>query len=386
MISQDFLLKQVCVKGEASNVKYHSSGHLYFTLKDEKAAISCAMFAGKRGGLKFKLEEGLKIVVSGTIDIYEKDGNTRLYAEKITLEGVGELYERFERLKEDLEDRGLFAPEYKRALPKHIKTLGVVTASTGAAVRDIINIAKRRDPGIEILLYPAKVQGEGAAESIEKGIEVLNASRAEVIIVGRGGGSIEDLWAFNEEKVAMAIFNCEKPVISAVGHETDYTIADFVADMRAPTPSAAAELAVHDISHILDAIEDKKMRLDSLILSKIALRKREIEILARSLYNLSPMARLNKQRMRVLQAEELLEAAINKVIDNRKYRLSLLAGRMDALSPLKRMSAGYAYISDEKKHGIKSIDEINKGDMIRIYLKDGSAKARIEETVKNKKD
>ncbi|HAF26490.1 MAG TPA: exodeoxyribonuclease VII large subunit, partial [Lachnospiraceae bacterium] len=243
MISQDFLLKQVCVKGEASNVKYHSSGHLYFTLKDEKAAIACAMFAGKRGGLKFKLEEGQKIVVSGTVDIYEKDGNTRLYAEKITLEGVGELYERFERLKEDLEDRGLFAPEYKRALPKHIKTLGVVTASTGAAVRDIINIAKRRDPGIEILLYPAKVQGEGAAESIEKGIEVLNASRAEIIIVGRGGGSIEDLWAFNEEKVAMAIFNCEKPVISAVGHETDYTIADFVADMRAPTPSAAAELA-----------------------------------------------------------------------------------------------------------------------------------------------
>ena len=241
MFAQDFLLSAVSVKGEISNCKYHSSGHIYFTLKDGKGTISCVMFAGNRSGLTFRLGEGMQVVVRGTIDVYERDGKYQMYAKSIEQEGTGALYQRFEQLKQELLERGMFAPEYKKPIPKYIKTLGVVTAPTGAAVRDIINIASRRNPYVQILLYPAIVQGEAAAESIIKGIHALEQKGVDVMIVGRGGGSIEDLWAFNEEAVAQAVFDCSVPVISAVGHETDTTIIDYVADLRTPTPSAAAE-------------------------------------------------------------------------------------------------------------------------------------------------
>ena len=235
MFSQDFLLQSLFVKGEVSNCKYHSSGHIYFTLKDGKGTISCVMFAGNRSGLAFRLAEGMQVIVQGTVDVYERDGKYQLYARSITRDGDGALYEKYEQLKRELEERGMFAPEYKKAIPPYIRTLGVVTAPTGAAVRDIINIATRRNPYVQIILYPAIVQGDGAAESIIRGIHALQKQKVDVMIVGRGGGSIEDLWCFNEESVAEAVFDCEIPIISAVGHETDTTIIDYVADLRAPT-------------------------------------------------------------------------------------------------------------------------------------------------------
>ena len=246
MFTQDFVLQKVYVKGEVSNCKYHPSGHIYFSLKDETGVLSCVMFAGQRRGLAFRMKNGDKVVAGGSVDVYERDGRYQLYAREITLEGAGALYERFLALKEELEEMGMFAQEYKQPIPHFIHRLGVVTAPAGAAVQDIRNISLRRNPYLQLILYPALVQGEGAADSIVQGIRMLDQVGVDVIIVGRGGGSIEDLWAFNEEKVARAIFECNTPVISAVGHETDFTIADFVADMRAPTPSAAAELAVDD--------------------------------------------------------------------------------------------------------------------------------------------
>ena len=255
MFTQDFMLKSIFVKGEVSNCKYHSSGHIYFTLKDAKGVITCVMFAGSRAGLSFQMQEGQMVVVGGTIDVYERDGKYQLYAKQIVLDGAGRLYEKFEQLKQELAEMGMFAPEYKQPIPKYIQKLGVVTAATGAAVRDIIEIATRRNPYIQIILYPAIVQGEQAAESIVNGINALELFGVDAIIVGRGGGSIEDLWAFNEKIVAQAVFDCSIPIISAVGHETDTTIIDFVADLRAPTPSAAAELAVYEYAQLMEHLQ-----------------------------------------------------------------------------------------------------------------------------------
>ena len=254
MFTQDFLLRNLCVSGEVSNCKYHTSGHIYFSLKDESGAIACVMFAGQRKGLAFSMKDGDKVVVEGSVDVYQRDGRYQLYARKITLEGAGLLYERFLALKAELEEMGMFDAGYKQPIPRFIRTLGVVTAPTGAAVQDIRNIAYRRNPYVQVILYPALVQGDGAKESIVKGIQALEALGVDVMIVGRGGGSIEDLWAFNEEEVARAVFNCSVPVISAVGHETDTTIIDYVADLRAPTPSAAAELAVYDYRALQESL------------------------------------------------------------------------------------------------------------------------------------
>ena len=263
MFTQDFVLKRIYVKGEVSNCKYHTSGHIYFSLKDETGSIACIMFAGMRKGLAFHMENGQQVVVLGSVNVYERDGRYQLYASEIILDGAGLLYERFEALKRELEEMGMFAPEYKQLIPKHIRRLGIVTAPTGAAIRDIMNISSRRNPYVQLILYPALVQGEGAADSIVRGIQTLDSYGVDTMIVGRGGGSIEDLWAFNEEKVARAIFACSTPVISAVGHETDVTIADFVADLRAPTPSAAAELAVEDIRLVQERLLQYQIHLKS---------------------------------------------------------------------------------------------------------------------------
>ena len=269
MFSQDFMLQNIYVKGEVSNCKYHSSGHIYFTIKDARGTIACVMFAGNRSGLKFRMEEGQQVVVGGSVEVYERDGKYQLYAREIILDGAGYLYEKFERLKKELAQRGLFAPEYKQPVPKYIRTLGVVTAPTGAAVQDIINITRRRNPYVQIILYPAIVQGEQAAASIIRGIRALEHIGVDVMIVGRGGGSIEDLWAFNEEAVAQAVFDCTVPIISAVGHETDTTIIDFVSDLRAPTPSAAAELAVYDIRQLEALLEGCTNDLNARIRNRI---------------------------------------------------------------------------------------------------------------------
>ena len=262
MFLRETVLNNIYIKGEVSNCKYHTSGHIYFTLKDAKGQMACVMFAGQRSGLSFRMQEGQSVIVLGSISVYERDGKYQLYAREILKEGQGALYEKYEQLKRQLEGEGLFLQEHKKAIPFYSKKIGIVTASTGAAIQDICNISARRNPYVQLILYPAKVQGEGAAKTIVKGIKTLDKAGVDVIIVGRGGGSIEDLWAFNEEIVARAIYECNTPIVSAVGHETDTTIADYVSDLRAPTPSAAAELTVCSMENLMEQFLEWKYQMN----------------------------------------------------------------------------------------------------------------------------
>ena len=383
MFEQDFMLRSVHVKGEVSNVKYHSSGHIYFTMKDNTGTLACVMFAGNRKGLAFTLKEGQQIIAGGRIDVYERDGKYQLYAASIVLDGLGQLYERFEQLKKELEEMGMFADEYKKPIPKYITKLGVVTAPTGAAVRDIINITKRRNPHVSIILYPAKVQGEGSAESIVEGIRMLEAQGVDVMIVGRGGGSIEDLWAFNEESVARAIFDCTVPVISAVGHETDTTIADFVADLRAPTPSAGAELAVFDIMAFSDMLNGYKEALKDSLIDAVGKKRDRYEKLALKLQGLSPGHKLREQRMRYISLLEHLQDSMNGRLKDKRHLLDIRVERLEALSPLKRLSSGYAFVQDDKGRALKSVKDINVSDELKLSLKDGELITEFKKVISN---
>jgi exodeoxyribonuclease VII large subunit len=382
MIAQDFLLSSLQVQGEVSNCKYHHSGHVYFTLKDENAAISCVMFAGNRAGLAFSMQNGDKVIVTGSVDVYEKDGSYRLYAKRIKRSGAGELYEKFLALKAELEEMGMFAPEYKKPIPAHAKRIGVVTAPTGAAIRDIQNIIRRRNPGIQIILYPAFVQGDQAKESISEGIRVLDKAGVDIIIAGRGGGSLEDLWAFNEEEVARAIFNCKTPVISAVGHETDFTIADFVADLRAPTPSAAAELASENIFETIERINALERRISFSMSRSVELAKSRTEQLLRRIEAYRPDRIISGYRERLKYYETLISSYAEKTLRENKYRLRLLAGRLDELSPLKRLSAGFAYVSLASGESIRSAGQVNIGDAVDISLKDGMIHTSVNDIEK----
>ena len=386
MFTQDFVLNRVSVRGEISNLKYHTSGHIYFTLKDASAAIACVMFAGARGGLAFRMSNGQQVVVDGAVNVYERDGKYQLYATKIRQDGVGELYEKFLELKEELEEMGMFAPEYKQPIPKFVRRLGVVTAPTGAAIRDIINIATRRNPGIRIILYPAKVQGEGAAESVAAGLAALDALGVDVIIVGRGGGSIEDLWAFNEETVARAIFSCHTPVISAVGHETDTTIIDYVADLRAPTPSAAAELAVWDVTAWLQALDEDALQLQRIMQRMIKdarSRLRECELRMRYA---KPQQRLMQQKQRLDEYEERLRRAMQSLLEQTRHQLALSEERLRRLSPYEKLESGYGCILTEDGRRIRSVSQVAPGEVVQIYLADGRMTARIQEVKESKVD
>lgn len=377
MFNQDFLLNNISVRGEVSNCKYHSSGHIYFSIKDRNGLLSCVMFAGKKRGLDFKMEEGNKVIVSGNINVYERDGKYQLYADKIEKEGTGDLYKRFIELKNELEEMGMFSDEYKKEIPKYSMNVGIVTASTGAAIQDIINISKRRNPYIKLVLYPAKVQGDGAADTIVNGIRCLDSKNLDVIIVGRGGGSIEDLWAFNEEKVARAIFECNTPVISAVGHETDYTIADYVADMRAPTPSAAAELVVFEYNKLCEKISSYEENMRYRIDIKIRNYRNTVNDLLWKLNKMSPANNIQSKRQRLADLEIRLYNSINRKTSERRHQLELLTERLNGLSPLNKLSGGYAYISDDKNKPVKSIKQINADAELKIVLKDGNAKVKV---------
>ena len=386
MFTQDFVLNRVSVRGEISNLKYHTSGHIYFTLKDASAAIACVMFAGARGGLAFRMSNGQQVIVDGAVNVYERDGKYQLYATKIRQDGAGELYEKFLELKEELEEMGMFAPEYKQPIPKFVRRLGVVTAPTGAAIRDIINLATRRNPGIRIILYPAKVQGEGAAESVAAGLAALDALGVDVIIVGRGGGSIEDLWAFNEETVARAIFSCHTPVISAVGHETDTTIADFVADLRAPTPSAAAELAVADVTAWLQALDEDALQLQRIMQRMIKdarSRLRECELRMRYA---KPQQRLMQQKQRLDEYEERLRRAMQSLLEQTRHQLALSEERLRRFSPYEKLESGYGCILTEDGRRIRSVSQVAPGEVVQIYLADGRMTARIQEVKESKVD
>ena len=383
MFAQDFMLMRISVKGEVSNCKYHSSGHIYFTIKDASGTLNAIMFAGNRRGLTFPMKEGDKVIVTGSVEVYERDGKYQLYAREISLDGAGNLYLKFEALKHELEEMGMFAQEYKKPIPAYVRKVGIVTAPTGAAVQDIRNIASRRNPYIQLILYPALVQGEGAAASIVNGIRALDALGVDVIIVGRGGGSIEDLWAFNEEIVARAIFECETPVISAVGHETDTTIADYVADLRAPTPSAAAELAVYDYRTVNMQIEAYQRRMDQLFFQKLETARLYIEKYQTRMKYLSPENRLRENRKYAVNLEETITRRMEQILTDRKHRVALLSERIDGVSPLKKLSQGYAYVQDARGKALTDAGQVKSGDEIRIHLLNGQLQASVTEVTKN---
>lgn len=377
MFVQDFFLQKVYVKGEVSNCKYHTSGHIYFSLKDETGTLTCVMFAGQRKGLSFRMKDGDNVVVGGSVDVYERDGRYQLYAKEITLEGKGALYVRFLALKQELEDMGMFAPEYKQPIPKFIKRLGVVTAPTGAAVQDIRNISYRRNPYLQVILYPALVQGEGAAESIVSGIRMLDEAGVDVIIVGRGGGSIEDLWAFNEEIVARAIFECRTPIISAVGHETDFTIADFVADLRAPTPSAAAELAVDDYRSIVEAASSYGERLYHAMWGKLDLQRSRLDKYQTKFMYLSPENKVREQRQRLLDLEEGIQGAMEHKVRELRHALAVYLERFGGLSPLRKLNQGYSYVADKNNKTVTSVEQVKTGDRLFISVTDGCMETEV---------
>ena len=402
MFAQDFALSRISVRGEVSNCKYHTSGHIYFTLKDKTGTLAAVMFASQRRGLSFRLAEGQQVVVTGSVDVYERDGKYQLYARTVELDGRGDLFERFQRLRNELEEMGMFAPEYKQPIPRYARTVGVVTAATGAAIRDIMNITARRNPYVQLVLSPALVQGEGAVRSIVNGIRVLDSMGLDVLIVGRGGGSIEDLWAFNEEPVARAIFECGTPVISAVGHETDVTIADYVADLRAPTPSAAAELAVFDYRQFEEQrmayraaferamgrhlegcrfrTEQYRLRLKLHDPARQINEKRQLladleermqDVMERRLLAARQELTADEQRMQQRMERKLLEA---------KHRLALAGGRLHGLSPLAKISKGFGFLTDQSEKRIESIKAVQPGDRITIRISDGELKAQVTGT------
>lgn len=383
MFTQDFMLNRIYVKGEVSNCKYHTSGHIYFSLKDESGTIACVMFAGQRGGLSFHMREGQQIIVLGSVNVYERTGAYQLYANEIRLDGEGTLYEKYQMLKQELEEMGMFAPEYKQQIPAYAKRIGVVTAPTGAAVRDIMNISARRNPYVQLILYPAQVQGEGAKESIVRGIRMLEMKEVDVIIIGRGGGSIEDLWAFNEEEVARAIFDCTVPVISAVGHETDVTIADYVADLRAPTPSAAAELAVWDYRQVENYLAECRLRMNRSVAGAVRMNRLRLKEMETRLSYLHPRHKLQEQQQRLAELEDELRQMMNDRVKEARYRLAIQIEKMNGLSPIRKLNQGFSYVEEADGSVIKSIRQVKKGDELTVYVTDGLIQTSVE-AVQNK--
>lgn len=376
---RDRILNLIHIKGEVSNCKYHTSGHIYFTLKDAQGQLACVMFAGQRRGLQFRLEEGQSVIASGSINVYERDGKYQLYASEIVLDGQGILYERFERLKKQLEGEGLFEHSHKKPIPPYPKKVGIITASTGAAIQDIVNIARRRNPYVQLVLYPAQVQGQGAAESVARGIAALNRLGLDTIIVGRGGGSIEDLWAFNEELVARAIYACNTPIISAVGHETDVTIADFVSDLRAPTPSAAAELAVNDYQLFQGTLREYNRKLTRELTQKMNNYRSRVNQLKLRLFYASPAYQIKQKRQHLIDTEQKLQQGINRRLKENRHRLELMIARLEGLSPLSKLSRGYALIVGEDHKPIRSIRQVKQQELLTVSLLDGDIRARAEE-------
>ena len=380
MFARDYALNRIYVKGEVSNCKYHTSGHIYFTLKDSKGQMACVMFAGQRSGLAFRLQEGQSVIVLGSISVYERDGKYQMYAREILLDGAGVLYQKFEELKKQLESEGLFDQKFKKSINQYPKTVGIVTAKTGAAIQDMINVTTRRNPYVQLILYPALVQGDAAAASIVKGIKYLDSYGVDTIIVGRGGGSIEDLWAFNEEVVARAIFSCNTPIISAVGHETDTTIADYVADLRAPTPSAAAELVTGDIRDLFDDIQSYKRTLQFHLRQKLQITRNQLRQYQLKLEHASPLYQVNQKRQYLMDRENRLQYLMKQRVLEKRHQLEILTERMKGVSPLDKLSKGYAIVTDEEHNVIRSVNQLSTGDLIKVEMVDGDIEASVMST------
>lgn len=380
MIDSDYLLKNLVIKGEVSNCKYHSMGHIYFSLKDETGSMRSVMFKGNViSGLKFRLEDGQSVYVQGSINVYERDGAYQLYARKIVQDEdtKGKLFAEYEKLKARLYEEGLFDFEVKKKIPEYPKKVGIVTAETGAAIQDIMNIAKRRNPYVQLILYPAKVQGEGAAETIARGIKKLDAMGLDTIIVGRGGGSIEDLWAFNEEIVARAIYDAKTPIISGTGHEVDNTIADYVADLRAPTPSAAAELAIPDIMSTIRNVSSLRLQLDRSIINIVNEHRSRLQNLKLRIESKSPEKLLHDRQQYLSVLTDGLHNSMNNKLNSYKNRLEVSIARLDGLSPTAKLKGGFGYVEAGDKP-LTSVKHVKSGDEVKITLSDGSLSTLVK--------
>ncbi|ELC8441714.1 exodeoxyribonuclease VII large subunit [Clostridium perfringens] len=379
IVENDFILKNLNVKGEISNLKFHSSGHIYFSLKDENSKINCIMFKNNAVNLDFRLEEGMKVEIKARLGVYHKEGTYQLYCENIKKAGIGELFEEFHKLKKELSEEGIFDEKYKRALPKYPKRIGIITARTGAAVRDIINVIQRRNKVLDIVLYPAKVQGVNAAESIIEGIRYFNNEKSvDVIILGRGGGSIEELWAFNNKELAYEIFNSRIPTVSAVGHEVDFTISDFVSDMRAPTPSAAGELVSPSLQEIINDLLNKKEFLQRAVDRKFLNSKNNVDLLYKGLKSNNPKSIIEKRIKEVNRLEEKLNFLGKRKIDKAKDELVALNSILQTLNPLNTLGRGYSVIMDKNSKVINEVSELKKNNMVKVIMKDGSVNIDIK--------
>ena len=380
MVRQDFLLNRIEIKGEISNCKYtDKNGCIFFTLKDENSAIPVVMYGSDAYKLSFRLKDGMSVVVNGRIDVYMERGAYQLYAKTVTQSGTGELYRQYELLKQQYEDMGYFAPEYKRPIPRYAKRIAVVTARTSAVIQDIRNVAYRRNPYISLYLYSVLVQGNDAKHSIAKGLKCVDNMGFDCIIVGRGGGSIEDLWAFNEPEVVEAVFNASTPVISAVGHETDFTLTDFVADMRAPTPSAAAELAVTEVAAVENRIYEYERRLKQQMMYSLSAKRDYLERLKLQMEYLNPVNQIYDKRQRLMNMEDKLNMLIKRCAAENRNRLRLYASKLDGLSPLRKLDMGYGYIENSEGNRIVSAGQVSSDDEITVYLKDGSIRSKVIE-------
>lgn len=378
VIARDDLLNNILVKGELSNFKAHSSGHMYMSLKDESGVMRAVMFRSAAAKLEFKPANGMKVIARGRIGVYERDGQYQLYIEHMEQEGVGDLHTAFERLKQKLDAEGLFSPNHKKPLPKYPKRIGVVTAPTGAAIRDILNILSRRFSYSDVVLYPVLVQGENSAASIVEAIEYFNAENsADVLIVGRGGGSIEDLWSFNEECVARAIYESHIPIVSAVGHEIDFTISDFVADLRAPTPSAAAELVVPSGDELRDKFDNVYRRLYTCTSRIIERNRMRVKYLADNTYLKNPMSKVDDIRIYLDNVLRSFENAYSRILRDKKQGLAVAASKLNALSPLKSLERGFS-LTKGNKGLVKSINQVSQGDKLEILVNDGVIDAVVE--------
>lgn len=384
LMDKDYILKGLWVQGEVSNFKRHSSGHLYFTLKDEQSAISCVMFRSSASSLEFDLSNGMKIIVAGSVSVYERSGQYQIYVKKILENGLGKLYQAYEKLKMSLQAEGLFEDAIKKPIPKYAQHIGVVTSDTGAAIRDMVQVANRRNPYVQLTLYPSLVQGPGAAMNVVEGIEYFNnEGQVDTIIIGRGGGSIEDLWPFNEEIVARAIYASNIPVISAVGHETDFTIADFVADFRAPTPSAASELAVYDYDNFLQTMKTYRYSLNRYMDRVLQKKHKELEMAKLQLEHMHPMKKYERKYQLIAEYQDKLNLYMKRVIERKRHRVDMVSEQLKGLSPLERLQGGYGYVSDLSYGKIHSVEQLEVESDFRVTLSDGQIVAKVIEIHKN---
>lgn len=381
MFVRDYALRQLRVKGEISNCKYHSSGHIYFMIKDQSSQLSCVMFATYTRGLAFRMKEGQSVIVSGNISVYERDGKYQMYAMSVTQDGVGKLYEEYEKLKKRLLAEGLFDDSKKKKIPRFAQKIGVVTAQTGAVIQDIRNVSNRRNPYVQIILYPAKVQGKDAHQTIIKGLQYFEKTDVDIVIIGRGGGSIEDLWEFNQEELAYAIAACTKPVISAVGHETDTTIADYAADLRAPTPSAAAELAVFSYRDYEIALQEYRYTLNRYMENVLQIKRLQLKQYETVLSHASPKDLIAQRRLFLAECADRMTYLIEQKILSAKHQLALYAEELKGLSPLQKLQDGYSYVENAQGKNVNQVKNLTKGEILTVKMTDGQAKVSVEEII-----